>query len=151
MTGAARSVARGGSGWLTGDGGGRREAPAVPDVEFSSYYGHNVVKPAPWGHEIAAYLFLGGLAGGSGLVGAGGALTGRPALRRTGRYAALASAALGGIALAADLGRPERALNMLRVAKLTSPMSVGSWILTGFGTFEKVARAARTGRNPRTG
>ena len=73
------------------DGGGRRrrdESMMVPDAEFSSYYGHNVVKPAPWGHEIAAYLFLGGLAGGSGLVGAGGALTGRPALRRTGRVAA---------------------------------------------------------------
>ena len=128
-----------------GEGRRRDESLMVPDAEFSSYYGHNVVKPAPWGHEIAAYLFLGGLAGGSGLVGAGGALTGRPALRRTGRYAALASAALGGLALAADLGRPERALNMLRVAKLTSPMSVGSWILTGFGTFAGLAAAAEAG------
>ncbi|GAB3446635.1 polysulfide reductase NrfD [Phycicoccus ginsengisoli] len=121
-----------------GDGSGRRrrdESVMVPDAQFSSYYGHNVVKPAPWGHEIAAYLFLGGLAGGSGLVAAGGAATGRPALRRTGRVAALVSVALGGAALAKDLGRPERALNMLRVAKLTSPMSVGSWILTAFGTF----------------
>ena len=42
----------------------------VPDVEFSSYYGRPVVKPAPWGHEIGAYLFLGGVAGGSGLLAA---------------------------------------------------------------------------------
>ena len=139
--------ARGGRG-AGGAGGGRRrdESLMVPDVQFESYYGKNVVKPAPWGHEIAAYLFLGGLAGGSGRVGAGGALTGRPALRRVGRFAALASAALGGLALAKDLGRPERALNMLRVAKLTSPMSVGSWILTGFGGFAGLAAASETGR-----
>ena len=131
-----------------GSGGGRRrdESLMVPDVELDSYYGHNVVKPAPWGHEIAAYLFLGGVAGGSGLVAAGGALTGRPALRRSGRYAALTAAALGGVALAADLGRPERALNMLRVAKLTSPMSVGSWILTAFGGFAGLGVAAEAGR-----
>jgi hypothetical protein len=111
----------------------------VPDVEFQSYYGRNIVKPAPWEFDIPAYLFLGGLAAGSGLVGAGGAVTGRPALRRSGRYAAMASAALGGLALVRDLGRPERALNMMRVMKLTSPMSVGSWILTGFSGFAGAA------------
>jgi hypothetical protein len=45
---------------------GSREMPMVPDVEFTSYYGRPVVKPAPWGHEVAAYLFLGGVAGGLG-------------------------------------------------------------------------------------
>jgi hypothetical protein len=133
-----------------GSGGGRRrrdESLMVPDASFDSYYGRNVVKPAPWKHDIATYLFLGGLAGGSGLVGAGGAVTGRPALRRTGRYAAVASAALGGIALVRDLGRPERALNLMRVAKLTSPMSVGSWILTAFSGFAGTALAAEVGRS----
>ena len=38
----------------------------VPDVEFEKvdvegYYGHNVVKPAPWDDKVAAYLFLGGV------------------------------------------------------------------------------------------
>jgi hypothetical protein len=52
----------------------------------------------------------------------------------------------------ADLGRPERFLNMLRVAKVTSPMSVGSWLLTGFGGAATVAAAsAVTGRAPRIG
>jgi len=132
-----------------GRGEGRRrvdESVMVPDVQFESYYGKNVVKPAPWGHEIPAYLFLGGLAGGSGLVGAGGALTGRPALRRVGRFAAFAAAAASGVTLVMDLGRPERALNMLRVAKLTSPMSVGSWILAGFSGFAGLAAAAEAGR-----
>ena len=57
----------------------------VPDAEFSSYYGRPVVKPAPWGHEVAAYLFLGGVAAGSGLLAAGGQLTGRATLRRNAR------------------------------------------------------------------
>ena len=57
---------------------GSREMPMVPEPEFTSYYGRPVVKPAPWGHEIAAYLFLGGVAAGSGLLAAGAQLTGRP-------------------------------------------------------------------------
>jgi formate-dependent nitrite reductase membrane component NrfD len=35
-------------------------------------------------------------------------------------------------ALVHDLGRPSRFFNMLRVLKPTSPMSVGTWILTGY-------------------
>lgn len=127
---------------------GRRGDPnaTVPDAEFRSYYGRPIVKQAPWGHEIAYYLFLGGLAAGSGLVGAGAHLTGRPTLRRNARLGALASVGLGGVALIADLGRPERALNMMRTAKLTSPMSVGSWILAGFGTFAGAAAVLEVAR-----
>lgn len=104
----------------------------VDDVEFSSYYGRPIVKAPPWKHEIGTYLFLGGVAGGSALLGLGGQLTGRPALRRNGRIAALAAAGLGAVALIADLGRPERFLNMFRTFKVTSPMSLGSWILGAF-------------------
>ena len=131
-----------------GGGQGRRrdESLMVPDVEFDSYYGRNIVKAPPWKHEIPTYLFLGGLAAGSGLVGAGGSARNLPALRRGGRIAALAAVALGGGALAKDLGRPERALNMMRTVKLTSPMSVGSWILSAFGAFAGVAAAAEVGR-----
>ena len=134
-------------------GGRRRGDPnaTVPDAEFASYYGRNIVKPAPWGHEIAEYLFLGGLAAGSGLVGAGAHFTGRPTLRRNARLGALGAVALGGVALVADLGRPERALNMMRTAKLTSPMSVGSWILTGFGAFAGLAAGLEAVRPLLTG
>jgi formate-dependent nitrite reductase membrane component NrfD len=44
-------------------------------------------------------------------------------------------------ALVHDLGRPARFLNMLRVAKLTSPMSVGTWILSVYGPFAGAAAA----------
>jgi formate-dependent nitrite reductase membrane component NrfD len=128
--------------------GGRRrdDAMMVPDVAFDSYYGRSVVKPSPWEADIPAYIFLGGLAAGSALVGAGGAARGLPELRRNGRYAALAAVAVGGVALVRDLGKPSRALNMMRTLKLTSPMSLGSWILTGFGTFAGLAATAEAGR-----
>ncbi len=127
-------------------GDGSREMPMVPEAEFTSYYGRPVVKPAPWGPEIAAYLFLGGLAGGSGLLAAGGQLTGQDTLRRNCRLAAISAVGLGAGALVRDLGRPERFLNMLRTIKLTSPMSLGSWILSAFSTGAGVAAAAEIDR-----
>jgi formate-dependent nitrite reductase membrane component NrfD len=53
-------------------------------------------------------------------------------LVRNGRYAALIGAAASGVLLVMDLGRPERFLNMLRIVKLKSPMSVGVYTLLGF-------------------
>ncbi|AXH96547.1 NrfD/PsrC family molybdoenzyme membrane anchor subunit [Ornithinimicrobium avium] len=147
VTGAGRDVARAGRSWLNRDGGGRREAPAVPDAEFSDYYGQAVIKPVPWKHEIPAYLFVGGIAGASGLIAAGASATGRHTLRRNSRYTAIATVALSGAALVADLGRPERFLNMLRTVKLTSPMSVGTWILSGYAAFAGVATASEVARS----
>lgn len=136
---------RGGAGRI-GGADGSHEMPMVPEAEFISYYGRPVVKPPPWGHEIAAYLFLGGVAGGSGLLAAGAQLTGRAELRRNARLSALATVGLGGVALVRDLGRPERFLNMLRTIKLTSPMSLGSWILSAFSAGAGVAAAAEIDR-----
>jgi formate-dependent nitrite reductase membrane component NrfD len=124
------------------DGDGSREVAMVPPAEFTSYYGRPVLKPPAWGDNVAYYFFLGGLAAGSSLLGAGADLTGRPSLRRAGRVGALGSLALGTVFLIRDLGRPDRFINMLRVAKLTSPMSVGSWILTAFGPGVGVAAAS---------
>ncbi len=114
----------------------------VPEAEFTSYYGRPVLKQAPWTNDIPAYLFLGGLAAGSTMLGAGGDLTGRPTLRRTGRVGGLVAIALSTAALIDDLGRPGRFVNMLRVAKPTSPMSVGTWLLTAFGPLAGLAGAA---------
>ena len=75
---------------------------------FTSYYGRPVVKAAPWEADIPAYLFAGGLAGGSSLLAAGADLTGRPHLRRAGRIAALGALSASMLALVHDLGRPER-------------------------------------------
>ncbi|TWJ21791.1 NrfD/PsrC family molybdoenzyme membrane anchor subunit [Micromonospora endolithica] len=125
-------------------GRGRRggEDLAVPEAEFTSYYGRPILKPPVWKWDIAAYLFTGGLAAGSSLLAAGGQLTGRPALRRAGRATALAAVSASAAFLIRDLGRPERFHHMLRVAKPTSPMSVGTWILSAYGPAAGVAAVA---------
>src|SRR5206468_1684041 len=76
------------------------------------------------------------------LLGAGADLTGQPALRRTARFGALGAIGVSMYLLVHDLGRPSRFYNMLRVAKPTSPMSVGTWILTAFGPAAGVAATA---------
>jgi hypothetical protein len=105
----------------------------VPRVSFESYYGRPILKPPAWEDNIAYYFFLGGLSAGASLLGAGADLTGRPALRRGTRVSALGALGVGSYFLIRDLGRPERFLNMLRVLKPTSPMSVGTWILAAYG------------------
>jgi formate-dependent nitrite reductase membrane component NrfD len=114
----------------------------VPEADFRSYYGMPVVKPSPWKADIPAYIFFGGLSAGSSLLAAGGDLTDRPGLRRAGRLAALVGMTATMGTLVHDLGRPSRFLNMLRTVKLTSPMSVGSWILAAYGPVAGVAAVA---------
>jgi formate-dependent nitrite reductase membrane component NrfD len=121
---------------------GRDEFQMVPDATFTSYYGRPIVKPSPWTNDIPAYLFLGGLAGGSSLLAAGADATDRPALRRTGRLGAFGGILASFYFLVHDLGKPARFHHMLRVAKPTSPMSVGTWVLTAYGPMAALAGAA---------
>lgn len=112
---------------------GRGEQAMVPRAEFDSYYGRPVIKPPVWKMpDVPAYLYLGGTAGVSSIMGEFAALTGRPRLRRVGRLAGSVCSLASVGALVHDLGRPSRFLNMLRVFKPTSPLSVGSWILAPF-------------------
>lgn len=141
-----RNRPAGGGAFRRGGGDGSREVAMVPEPEFTSYYGRPIVKAPPWDSKIATYLFLGGLSGGSAILALGGHLTGRPAMRRNGRLAALTAAGLGGIALVADLGRPERFLHMMRTFKPTSPMSMGSWVLATFSTNAGVAATVEIDR-----
>ncbi|MBK0417626.1 polysulfide reductase NrfD [Leucobacter sp. CSA1] len=135
----------------TGPGGadGSREMAMVPEAEFASYYDRPIVKPPPWEEPIGIYLFLGGVAGGSSLLAAGAQFTGNEKLRRNSRLAAIGAAGLGAVALIVDLGRPERFLHMFRTFKITSPMSVGSWILGAFSAGAGVAAAAEVDRMTR--
>jgi len=124
----------------------------VPDAEFTSYYGRPVLKETVWGLDVPSYLFLGGLAGASSALAAGAHLSGRPELARTAKAGAAGAIGLSLVALVHDLGRPARFLNMLRVFKVTSPMSVGTWLVSGYAPLALAAAGcAVTGRMPRAG
>jgi hypothetical protein len=123
-------------------GRGDAEQLNVPPASFTSYYGRPILKAPVWKRDIAAYLFTGGLAAGASMIAAGARLSGRPALRRVERWTALGAIGASAYFLVNDLGRPKRFHHMLRVAKLTSPMSVGSWILAVSGPAAGVAAIA---------
>lgn len=117
-----------------------RGGEMVPPAEFRSYYGRSVLKAPVWAsRDIAGYFFLGGVAGGSALLAAGADLTGRAGMRRVARLAAATTTGLSLAALIHDLGRPGRFVHMLRVVKVSSPMSIGTWILSGFAPLVAVA------------
>jgi formate-dependent nitrite reductase membrane component NrfD len=98
-----------------------------------SYYGLPALKPPIWTWEIPLYFFVGGIAGVSSCVAfIAQIFHADPALIRLSLWIALAGAAICPMLLIADLGRPSRFLNMLRVFKLRSPMSMGAWILVAF-------------------
>jgi hypothetical protein len=112
----------------------------VPDAEFRSYYGLPILNRPVWAAtDIAGYLFLGGLAGASSVVAAGASLTGRGRLARAMKLGSAGAISLSLVALVHDLGRPARFANMLRTFKPTSPMNVGSWLLSAFGTASAIA------------
>jgi hypothetical protein len=117
-----------------GRGGRGGEEPMVPRAEFDSYYGRPVIKEPVWkSPDVPGYLFLGGLAGASSALAACAQLSGNRELARASKVGAAGAIGLSMVALVRDLGRPQRFLNMLRVFKVTSPMSVGSWLLSGYG------------------
>jgi hypothetical protein len=100
------------------------------------YYGQPVVKPPVWTWEVPLYFFFGGIGGMSAVIALGGILFHHTDLARLAMWiAAISGAVLSPILLIMDLGRPHLFLNMLRVFKHRSAMSMGAWILTTFGTF----------------
>src|SRR5438067_1276876 len=101
----------------------------------ATYYDLPLLKKPVWKWEVPAYFFVGGAAGASAVIAlAAQAARADRTLVRDARWVAAAGAALSTPLLIADLGRPERFLNMLRVFKPRSPMSVGAWTLAAFGT-----------------
>jgi formate-dependent nitrite reductase membrane component NrfD len=98
-----------------------------------SYYGKPIVRPHIWSADIGWYFWLGGLAGAASVETVCARMRGEHRLAAVEKYAALAVLGIAPVLLVADLGVPTRFYNMLRVFKPTSPMSVGSWILSAFG------------------
>lgn len=119
-------------------------------TETRSYHGQPVIKQPTWTWEVPVYFFTGGVAGASAGLAYLSGLAGNDVLARRAWITAAGAIAVSPPLLISDLGRPTRFLNMLRMFKVTSPMSVGSWILSVSGTVTAVAAANElTGLFPR--
>jgi hypothetical protein len=104
-----------------------------------SYYGKPIIKEPVWKTEIPAYFFAGGLAGASATLSAAARAAGNDVLARRALQVAAAGVTVSPYLLIKDLGRPMRFYNMMRVFKVTSPMSVGTWIVSAEGTSTGIA------------
>ena len=121
-------------------------------TDVSSYHGQPILKEPTWTWEIPCYFYAGGMAGASAGLAYLSELSGNEVLARRAWAAAMLGLGVSPALLTSDLGRPLRFLNMLRMFKVTSPMSVGSWILTASGATTALAAASVwTGRFPRAG
>jgi formate-dependent nitrite reductase membrane component NrfD len=110
------------------------------DSVGSSYHGQPVLKAPVWTWEVPAYFFVGGLAGAAAVIAfIANAAGAPPGLARDARLVALAGALLSPPLLISDLGRPSRFLNMLRVFKVQSAMSLGAWTLVAFSAAITIA------------
>ncbi len=122
---------------LPAENGFQASGSALVPYQGETYYGLPAIKASPYGMRIASYLFVGGLAGFSQVLANIADLAGgehHRSIVRAGRFLALAGATVSPLLLIADLHRPQRWYNMLRVFRRTSAMSIGAWTLTAFGT-----------------
>ncbi|RAQ95234.1 NrfD/PsrC family molybdoenzyme membrane anchor subunit [Thermogemmatispora tikiterensis] len=115
-----------------------------------TYYDYPALKEPVWRWEIVWYFFLGGLAAGCYFIASLAALFGNAedrATRRTGYYLSLLALLPCPLLLIKDLGRPERFLNMLRMFKVRSPMSMGVWCLVSFSFFSGLSALIQAARD----
>ena len=118
-------------------------APFPPPMPDAGYYDIPLLKEPQWTHEVPLYFFLGGASGAAALVASvAKAVNHNADLVRSARWIAALGGLLSPALLTSDLGVPSRFLNMLRVFKIQSPMSVGAWTLTAFSTFSAASAFA---------
>ncbi|HKU66603.1 MAG TPA: NrfD/PsrC family molybdoenzyme membrane anchor subunit [Candidatus Baltobacteraceae bacterium] len=106
------------------------------------YYGRSMIKPPEWTDLIPTYFFVGGLSGASAALAFSERLAKNDPLARTMIFTAAAGSTVSGFCLVADLKRPERFMNMLRVFKPTSPMSMGVYVFSAFAGAATLAAAS---------
>lgn len=124
---------------------------AEQEQQEPAYYDWPLLKTPTWTWEIVWYFFFGGLAGGCYVIASIASFFGSHEDRvvaRAGYYLSLLALLPCPPLLIKDLGRPERFLNMLRIFKVKSPMSMGTWGLLSFSLFSGLTaliQAARDG------
>jgi protein NrfD len=117
-------------------------SPGSGEYDGTTYYGRPALKPAPFENSVVGgYIFLAGLCGAAQLIATIADMSDAPrreGLVRRGRLMSMLAPTLGSVLLVYDLHTPKRFYNMLRIARPTSPMSIGTWILMGFSAFSSV-------------
>jgi protein NrfD len=117
----------------------RIERPALPPAvqqqwRGETYHGRPVTKASSFDWKVSFYIVAVGIAGASQVIAA---VAGRQpegaGLTRRARFLALAGSAVAPLVLVQHLKTRSRWYNMLRIFRPTSPMSMGSWLLTLFG------------------
>ena len=117
--------------------GGHKDTPRGPaenNARKPGYYGMPIIKPPVWTWEIPLYFFIGGMSGMAGAIAAAAWFTGRFEIARAAMWLAVFGGVVSPVLLIMDLGRPLMFFNMLRIIKIQSPMSMGVYILSMFGT-----------------
>ena len=107
-----------------------------------SYYDIPMLKPHAWTPEVTIYFFLGGVSVGAFVLSRLGERMGGAKFRdltRAGAYVSAAAVLPCAPLLITDLGDPKRFHHMLRVFKPSSPMNLGTWVLTAFTPIVLVA------------
>jgi Polysulphide reductase, NrfD len=107
-----------------------------------------LMKPPVWTWEVPLYFWLGGVAAGSSFVALACDVAGDRRSARIAREVALGAVGPAPLLLIADLGRPARFLNMLRIFKPRSPMNTGAWCLVAFSAVGSAAVGADVARRP---
>jgi len=110
-------------------------------VPVSDIHGPFIHAPV-WSWEVAAYFWFGGMASGAAFVALACDAAGDHRSAAIARKVALGAVAPAPVLLIADLGRPERFLNMMRIFKPRSPMNTGAWCLVAFSGSAALAVAA---------
>lgn len=125
------------------------QAPGVPSGTRAGAVQGPVLKPPVWTWEVPAYLWLGGIAAGASFAALGCEVVGDRRSALVSRAVAVSALSAGPPLLIADLGRPLRFLNMLRVFKPRSPMSMGAWCLVCTSTSSSASLFADVVGRPR--
>ena len=111
------------------DGG--LSARGARDAEPPKVVGPMLHAPV-WTWEVPLYFWFGGIAAGSSFVALACDLAGDEESAALARKVALGAVIPSPVLLIMDLGRPARFLNMMRIVKVRSPMSLGAWALVTF-------------------
>ncbi len=108
-----------------------------------------MIKPAVWTWEVPAYFWLGGITSGSSFIALACDLAGDHRAAAVARKVAFVAVVPCSPLLIMDLGRPGRFLNMLRIFKPRSPMSMGAWCLVAYTNATTLAAVADVLDRPR--